>query len=70
MKYLGPILHDQLTGKTIVNSIVQKSMIGLNFFVDNATFRGKTLEFHVLGTYPMSHRLCTLLVVLGLEQAT
>ena len=38
VKYLGLNLDDQLTGKTIVNSIVKKSMVDLNFFTGNAAF--------------------------------
>ena len=43
VKYLGLTLDDQLTGEAIVTSIVQKSMVGLNFFIDNVTFWRKNL---------------------------
>ena len=39
MKYLGLTLDDQLTGE----AIVKKSMVGLNFFIDNVTFWRKNL---------------------------
>ena len=38
VKYLGLNLDDQLTGETIVNSIVKKSMVDLNFLTGNAAF--------------------------------
>ena len=42
VKYLGLTLDDQLTGRLLLTILFKKSMVGLNFFKDNSTFRDKT----------------------------
>ena len=41
VKYLGITLDDQLTG-LLLTLLFKRSIVGLNFFIDNAIFRGKT----------------------------
>ena len=73
VKYLGLTLDDQLTGEAVVNSIVQKVNGRLKFLYRQCNFLEEKLrksiwEIHMLGTYPMSHRLCILSWYSGLNK--